>query len=185
MDVSAQIASVFTATRPRPELAGHLAVFEPLIGSWSLVVQNFADDGTVHTTDGEWHFGWALDGRALTDVWISPARASRSGDADGEWGMSLRFYDQELGAFRSTWLGPGRGWVIPFIGRPTEDGFALEGDKHGTRLRWIFSELTAESFSWRAEETPPGADEPFVRQRFQARRVHDQGPTPGVTAAPR
>ncbi|PWK82987.1 hypothetical protein C8D88_112238 [Lentzea atacamensis] len=171
MDVSAQLASVFTAAAPRPELAEHLNVFEPLIGSWSLVVQNFGEDGTVQTTDAEWHFGWALDGRALADVWISPARASRSGDTDGEWGLSLRFYDPELGAFRSTWLGPGRGWVIPFIGRRTEDGFALEGDKNGVRLRWTFSELTAESFSWRAEETEPGADEPFVRQRFQARRT--------------
>lgn len=171
MDVSARIASVFTAARPRPELAEHLAVFEPLIGSWSLVVRNFAEDGTVRTTDGEWHFGWALDGRALADVWISPARASRSGGADGEWGMSLRFYDPRLGAFRSTWLGPGRGWVIPFVGRPTEDGFALEGEANGVRLRWVFSELTAESFAWRAEETPPGAVRSFVRQRFQARRA--------------
>jgi hypothetical protein len=171
MDVSQRIASVFTAEQPRPELAGHLAVFEPLIGSWSLVVENISDDGTVHTTDGEWHFGWALDGRALTDVWISPARTSRSGEADGEWGMSLRFYDPRLGALRSTWLGPGHGWVIPFVGRPTEDGFALEGEANGVRLRWIFSELTAGSFAWRAEETPPGAAKPFVRQRFQARRA--------------
>jgi hypothetical protein len=163
------LGTVFLSAAPRPELASRMAVFEPLIGSWSLVVDNVGPDGTVRTTDGEWHFGWALDGRALADVWISPARASRAGN-DGEWGLSLRFYDPKIGAFRSTWHGPGRGWVIPFTGKPTADGFALEGEADGTRFRWVFSELTAETFSWRAEETPAGAVEPVVRQRFRARR---------------
>ncbi|MFJ4104093.1 hypothetical protein [Amycolatopsis japonica] len=170
MDVAEQIAAVFTAAGPRPELAARLSVFEPLIGSWDLVVHNHAEDGSVRTVDGEWHFGWALDGRALADVWISPARASRTGGVDGEWGMSLRFYDEKIDAFRSTWLGPGNGWVIPFLGKPTEDGFEIVADTGGVRRRWIFSELTAASFSWRAEETLPDED-PFVRQRFEATRA--------------
>ncbi|RSM76900.1 hypothetical protein DL991_22635 [Amycolatopsis sp. WAC 01375] len=170
MDVTERIAAVFTASGPRPELAGRLGVFEPLIGSWDLVVHNYAEDGGVRTVDGEWHFGWALDGRALADVWISPARASRVDGVDGEWGMSLRFYDEKIDAFRSTWLGPGNGWVIPFLGKRTDDGFEIEADTDGVRRRWIFSELTAASFSWRAEETLPDED-PFVRQRFEATRA--------------
>ncbi|HEY3472309.1 MAG TPA: hypothetical protein VGL47_44735 [Amycolatopsis sp.] len=164
------IADVLLADAPRSELAEHLSVFAPLIGSWSLVVENVRDDGGVDVTDGEWHFGWALDGRALTDVWISPSRATRAAaGSDGEWGMSLRFYDPSLGKFRSTWLGPGRGWVIPFVGTPTEDGFRIDAEGRS----WIFSELTADSFEWRAEETPPGSTAPRVRQRFHARRVTD------------
>ncbi|WP_037303141.1 hypothetical protein [Amycolatopsis orientalis] len=170
MDVTERIATLFTAAEPRPELAARLGVFAPLIGSWDLVVHNHGEDGSVRTVDGEWHFGWALDGRAVTDVWISPARASRVGGADGEWGMSLRFYDEKIDAFRSTWLGPGNGWVIPFVGKPTEDGFEIEADTDGVRRRWIFSELTAQSFAWRAEETLPDGD-PFVRQRFEATRA--------------
>ncbi|KZB79845.1 hypothetical protein [Amycolatopsis regifaucium] len=170
MDVTERIAAVFTATGPRPELAARLSVFEPLIGSWDLVVHNYGEDGSVRTVDGEWHFGWALDGRAVTDVWICPARASRVDGVDGEWGMSLRFYDEKIDAFRSTWLGPGNGWVLPFLGKRTEDGFEIESDTGGVRRRWIFSELTAESFSWRAEETLPDED-PFVRQRFEATRA--------------
>lgn len=53
---------VLLADAPRPELADRLAVFEPLIGSWDLVVEDVAADGSVTTSDGEWHFGWALDG---------------------------------------------------------------------------------------------------------------------------
>lgn len=106
------------------------------------------------------------DQEPVGDVWISPSRASRADGADGEWGMSLRFYDPEIDAFRSTWLGPGNGWVIPFIGKPTE----IESDTGDVRRRWVFSDLTAESFSWRAEETLPDG-EPFVRQRFDATRA--------------
>ena len=145
-----------------------LAVFDPLIGSWHLEVDNIADDGTVRTVDGEWHFGWGLNGRALLDVWISPSRAA---GATGEWGLSVRFYDEKIGAFRSTWHGPARGWVIPFVAQPTDDGLVLEGDAGGNQLRWIFSAVTAESFEWRAEEIRPGGHVPFVRQRFRARRA--------------
>ncbi|MEU3628246.1 hypothetical protein BS329_35460 [Amycolatopsis coloradensis] len=173
MDVTERVAAVFTSARPRPELAARLAVFEPLIGSWDLVVRDYDENGGVRTTDAEWHFGWALDGRAVTDIWISPSRASRvegDSDTDGEWGMSLRFYDPGIDAFRSTWLGPGRGWVIPFVGKQTENGFEIEADTDGVQRRWIFTDLTTESFSWRAEETLPNGT-PFVRQRFTATRT--------------
>lgn len=62
-----------------------------------------------------------------------------------------------------------RVWVIPFVARPVSDGIELSGEREGTRLRWRFSGVTPDSFSWQAEETPPGG-EPWVRQRFEARR---------------
>lgn len=162
---------VFPADAPRPELADRLGVFAPLVGSWDLVVEDVAADGSVEVSDGEWHFGWALDGRALADVWISPSRAARrDGARDGEWGLSLRFWDESLGAYRSTWHGPLRGWVIPFTARPTDGGLVLEGERDGIRLRWVFSDLTRTSFRWRAEEAPAGA-EFRVRQRFAATRT--------------
>jgi hypothetical protein len=161
---------VFGADDPRPELADRLGVFAPLIGSWDLVVEDVEPDGTVAVSDGEWHFGWALDGRALADVWLSPSRTARAAGArDGEWGLSLRFWDERLGAYRSTWHGPLRGWVIPFTARPTPDGLALEGTRDRTSLRWIFSDVTGTGFRWRAEEAEDGTT--FrVRQRFTATR---------------
>jgi hypothetical protein len=163
------LAGVFTAAAPRPELAGRLALFAPLVGSWHLRVTDVAVDGVETERDGEWHFGWALDGRALADVWISPSRAARAAGApDGEWGLSLRFWDEGLGRYRSTWHGPARGWVIPFTAAPAPGGLVLEGERDGTRLRWVFSEVTAEAFRWRAEEDD---GEGFrVRQRFVAAR---------------
>lgn len=163
---------VFFADAPRPELRHRLAVFEPLIGAWALVVDDIAADGTISQRPGEWHFGWALDGRALADVWICPSRsAMAAGAPDGEWGLSLRFWDEQIGSYRSTWHGPSRGWVIPFKAVVEDGRIALRGQREdGVDLAWIFSDVKENSFSWRAEEREPGS-EWRVRQRFAATRV--------------
>jgi hypothetical protein len=163
-------AEVLVAQGPRPEWAEEMALFAPLIGSWALRVFEYEEDGSVLESSAEWHFSWALDGRAVADVWISPSRADRGPDRDGEWGLSVRFYDPRIGAWRSTWHGPGRGWVIPFIARATEDGIELVGRLDEVTHRWVFSELSADAFRWRREETgPDGVTR--VRQRFEASRV--------------
>src|SRR5262245_66558802 len=121
-------------------------------------------------SSAEWHFSWALDGRAVVDVWINPSRADRTEATDGEWGMSVRFYDPVVGAWRSTWHGPKKGWVIPFVARPHPEGIVLEGRRDDVDLHWIFSDIGSDSFRWRAEETgPDGAT--MIRQRFVATRI--------------
>jgi hypothetical protein len=153
---------------PRADLPG-AAVFAPLIGSWDLVVTDVADDGSSSDRDGEWHFAWALDGRAVVDVWISPSRATRGDNGDGEWGMSVRFPDPVSGRWRSTWHGPGRGWLIPFEAAVDGGSPVLTSELDGVTRRWIFSDVTPTGFAWRAEESVDGG--PFrVRQRFVATR---------------
>lgn len=168
--VASAFADAFLASEPRPELAEGLSLFAPLIGSWSLRVFDYGTDGEVSESSAEWHFSWVLDGRAVADVWINPSRPDRGPGRDGEWGLSLRFYDPSLGACRSTWHGPKKGWVIPFIARPSDEGIVLAGRRDDVDLRWIFSEITQDSFRWRAEETGPDGNT-FVRQRFEATRM--------------
>jgi hypothetical protein len=165
-----EFAEVFVADGPRPELVEELALFAPLIGSWALRVFNYEDGGNVQEISAEWHFSWALDGRAVADVWIAPSRADRGDDRSGEWGLSLRFYDPSIKAWRSTWHGPKRGLVLPFTARPGEDGIILSARANDIEHRWIFSELTADSFRWRREETAPDGST-FIRQRFEATRA--------------
>lgn len=165
-----EFAEVFVAPGPRPELAEELALFAPLMGSWALRVFDYERAGNVRESSAEWHFSWALDGRAVADVWINPARADRGPDTDGEWGLSLRFYDPGIRAWRSTWHGPGRGSVIPFTARASEDGIVLSARVQDTDHRWIFSELAADSFRWRREETAPDGTT-AIRQRFEATRA--------------
>ncbi|MFC0626651.1 hypothetical protein [Kribbella deserti] len=175
MQSPAQVfASLIASEQPRPELAEALAPFEPLIGSWDLDVAWYDENGEINrTTQGEWHFSWALDGRAVADIWITPSRERHPVDGDGEWGLSVRFYDEQLGAFRSTWLGPKAAFVMPFVAHAGDGTIRLEAlTPTAAKTRWIFTDISSDGFHWRNEdETAEGVT--VLRQTFVARRGSD------------
>lgn len=162
------LADLMVSDGPRPEYAEAFQPFAPLIGSWDLDVAWYDDNGAViRQTKGEWHFAWALDGRAVADIWITPSRAARPTDGDGEWGLSIRIYDPELSAFRSTWLGPKAAFVMPFIAHAEGDSITLSSQTATTS--WTFSDITETSFHWRNEDQDTDG-RIILRQTFVARR---------------
>ena len=150
----------FGCSGPAPAHRSELMQFGRFVGSWDLDVIYYDEKGAVtRRTPGEWHFGWALEGRAMADVWCVPPRSERpsSGPPPGEYGLSLRFYDPRISAWRSTWHGPVNGIVWPFIARQIGDEMVLERtDDKGDVVRWIFGEITNNSFHWRAESSRDG-----------------------------
>jgi arginase len=161
----------FLAEGPDPAYADKLQLFGQFVGSWDLVVTNHPGYGTAGTIPAEWHFAWALGGRATQDVWIAPNRAERAKGRDGEWGATLRFYDETIDAWRSTWIGPRNRVVMPFLGRAVGDEIVLEGSfEEGVLTRWIFSEITPESFSWRAVDSKDDGVTWILLQEMTARR---------------
>ena len=70
------------ADGPSADRAGKMDLYGRFVGSWDLDVRQFSEDGRERRRAGEWHFGWALEGRAIQDVWIVPPRGElRHGDA--------------------------------------------------------------------------------------------------------
>ena len=66
--------------------------------------------------------------------------------------MTLRVYDAKLDAWRVTWIDPCADYRAELVGRPRGDEIFQEGKgSDGALLRWIFSDLRADSFRWRAE----------------------------------
>ena len=66
--------------------------------------------------------------------------------------MTLRVYDAKLDAWRVTWIDPCADYRAELVGRPRGDEIFQEGKgSDGAALRWIFSDLRADSFRWRAE----------------------------------
>ncbi len=162
------LADLMVSDGPRPEYAEAFQPFAPLIGSWDLDVAWYDDDGNVtRQTKGEWHFAWALDGRAVADIWITPSRAARGTDGDGEWGLSIRIHDPELNAFRSTWLGPKAAFVMPFIAQADGDSITLTSQTANTR--WAFTGITETGFHWRNEDEDADGNI-ILRQTFVATR---------------
>jgi hypothetical protein len=168
---SLQDQDVFLAEGPDAAFADELQLFGQFVGSWDVVVTNHRPDGSSETIPAEWHFAWALGGRAIQDVWIAPSRAERVSGRDGEWGATLRFWDGAIDAWRSTWIGPRRGVVMPFVARSVGDEIVLEGSfEVGVRTRWIFSDITPDSFSWRAVDSRDEGASWTLLQEMNARR---------------
>jgi hypothetical protein len=158
---------------PHPDLGPKLQLFGQFVGSWDVEITNYKADGSREVVQGEWHFGWVLEGRAIQDVWIAPKRSLRetANGVTGDYGATLRFYDPKIDAWRSTWIGPVKGYVLPFIARQIGDEIVLEGNfESGKSRKWIFSAITSESFKWRAVESDDGWLTQQKVQEMSARR---------------
>jgi hypothetical protein len=134
------------ATQPAQQDRDELMLFGQFVGNWALDLTCYLPDGTTTTERGEWSFGWILEGHAIQDVWRLPPRAE-SLDF-GRYGTSLRLYDRNLGAWRSTWHGLHDGRVLQFVARLVDDEIVLERLEAGRTTRWIFFDITPNSFGW-------------------------------------
>ena len=78
---------------PYADLAPKLQLFGQFVGSWDVEITNYKADGSREAVQGEWHFGWVLQGRAIQDVWIAPKRSLRqtSKGVTGDYGATLSF----------------------------------------------------------------------------------------------
>jgi hypothetical protein len=132
-------------------LAGKLALFGQFIGDWTIEAQWYGPDGAItRKATGELHFGWILGGRAIQDVWIAHQENPPGKVAAG---TTIRFYDPALNGWRCTWISPTQGLVRTFLAVKIGGQIVLEPtDKTGSPERWIFSEITSNSFRWRALE---------------------------------
>lgn len=135
---------------PSPELVDDLATFGRFLGSWDLVMASVAPDGTRTELVGEWHFGWALRGRAIQDVLIT---RTPTGELVG-YGTTVRTYDDRDGKWWIVWQDPLAHEFAVLYGRPRGAWIELEGQwpiVEGKRFRWMFSQITATSFHWEAQ----------------------------------
>ena len=132
MSISHPLSGVLFAAAPHPSLEESLSVaFSKLIGSWTLTMRRYSFPSRLSeplTLEGEWHFGWVLNGLAVQDVWIVPRRststssfpsvpAAASEDQAGEfleYGTTIRFFSMQEGKYRAVWAGPLQGKTYLF-----------------------------------------------------------------------
>ena len=143
-----------------------------LVGSWDLDVTRFGEDGSVRRRPGEWHFGWVLEGRAIQDVWIVPAR-SQQAKSGGEryYGSTLRTYDPRIDAWHIQWTDPASQNYLTMVGRREGDDIVQLGKTpDGNLARWSFSEIRSDSFLWRGEISTDAGTTWRCHVEFRARR---------------
>ncbi len=155
---SSVLASMLLADAPASDRADKLGLYGWLIGSWEADIVAHSPDGARHQGEGEIHFAWVLEGRAIQDVWMIPRRKDRRPDAPplpvaGNWyGATLRVYDPAMDAWRIYWIDPATNAFYFQIGRRRGADIVQEGrTESGAASRWRFTEITPRSFHWLGE----------------------------------
>ncbi|HET6172540.1 MAG TPA: hypothetical protein VFD90_08045 [Gaiellales bacterium] len=135
-----------------------LQLFGQFIGSWDTAWTGLDAAGRTQAARGELHFGWVLGGRAVQDIWIVPGRGEPGAGVPplAFHGSTIRFYDASIEAWRSTWIDPVNGRVRRFIGRPVDGEIVLLSDEDDPQLRWRFTDIAPDAFTWRGEISRDG-----------------------------
>lgn len=162
------------AAGPNAAYAEKLMLFGQFVGDWAVDFTVYGPDNNKQSVKAEWHFGWVLDGRAIQDVFIVPSREARetSNWSRQDYGTCLRFYDPGLDSWRVVWVSPRHGEILTFNAAQVGDEIVLEGkDLDDTPMRWIFSDITTNSFHWRRVLSTDGGITWQLHKEMSARRI--------------
>jgi len=142
--------NALSADGPAPDRADKMMLYGQFIGAWDGTVTRFGANGERFDASAEVHFGWALEGRAIQDVWIVPSRIGRaSGEGDRMNGTTLRVYDPRHDNWQITFIDPVRQTHDRMIGRQAGADIVQEyRDANGTIGQWCFTEIEPNSFHW-------------------------------------
>ena len=157
------LADLLFAAGPAADRADKMKLYGWLVGAWEMDAVVHLDDGQKHTGRGQIRFGWALEGRAIQDVWILPGVF---------YGTTLRVYDPGLDAWHILWNDPLRQYYTRQIGRQQgADIVQIGKNDSGETLRWTFADITPDSFTWLGERSQDGGATWHLQAEFRARRV--------------
>ena len=159
-----------------PEIPESADIYGWLIGSWKLEVCHYwGRNVAAQGMEGEAHFGWVLEGRAMQDVWIMPRLSARAAQPDktmNMYGTTLRVWDPTIGAWRITWINPVGGHREEQIGRRSGMDIVQIGARaNGTPTRWTFTEITSDSFHWLGEALDADGKSWKIEGEFRATRI--------------
>lgn len=156
---------------PATESREKLMLFGQLVGDWEITeTRNRMSDGSWVTGKGEIHMRWILNGRGVQDI-FGPID-----EATGQFipvGTTVRFYDESIDAWRSTWNAPLQHEQRTFIGGPVGSEIVLRESNPAPGLdeHWIFSEIGRDTFRWRAERLNPETGRREIVERMEVRRL--------------
>ncbi|MEO5759791.1 MAG: hypothetical protein ABIQ51_23385 [Mesorhizobium sp.] len=175
MPDQSSFAEALRSAGPAKNLAEKLKLYGRFVGAWTFDAARHLEDGQVLTGRGEVHFGWALEGRAIQDVWILPARDAGPSPSLGAWtfyGTTLRVYDPGLDAWHIFWSDPRNQYFSRQLSRAEGDTIIQDGnDGLGGSVRWSFSRITEDTFRWLAERSHDNGATWRLEVEFLARRA--------------
>ena len=155
------------STGPAADRADKMSLYGWLVGDWTMVATIEGDSRTP--SEGSIHAGWVLQGRAIQDVWSLPGLFH---------GTTLRIYDPGLDAWHILWNDPLKQYYARQIGKADGAEIVQVGrNDTGDVIRWRFSDVSPDSFTWTAERSADEGATWQLQRRFLARRTahHEAG----------
>jgi hypothetical protein len=168
---SAFLAALSSAG-PASDRAEKMQLYGQFVGSWEMDVRAPNPAGAPFEGKGEIHFGWALEGRAIQDVWITPPRGRPEAAAGPVqfYGTTLRVYDPALDAWHILWSDPLKQYYSRQLARAEGKDIVQLGEDASGKVRWRFTEITPRSFHWIADRPEPDGGWRLIVEFF-VRRV--------------
>jgi hypothetical protein len=167
--------AVLAASDRSAEIPESADLYGWLVGSWEMDVRYYIEDVAARRIKAEAHFGWVLEGRAVQDVWIMPRPADRTATLDkipNMYGTTLRVWDPGLGAWRITYINPVTNQRDELIGRRSGNDISQIGThSNGVPIRWMFTDITPNSFHWTGEALQPDGKTWKLEGEFLAKRI--------------
>ena len=164
--MDARFVDSLLAPGPHPSLGEDAATYGRLIGSWAGEVHDHLPDGP-RVSRAEIHFAWALQGRAVQDLWITDGPTPER----TRYGTTLRVFDPARGVWRITWFNPVTGARSELIGTRQGDDIVQFGARDHRPIRWAFRKITPESFLWEGHALDPDGSTWRLETEFRVRRA--------------
>ena len=142
----AAMFQALAAPGPAQDRARRMMLYGRFVGSWngSMVVWGAHRERTEMSS--EVHFAWVLQGRAVQDVWIAPARVD---GAPVMYGTTMRVYDPQADHWNITWIDPLKQTAMRMVGREVGEDIVQEcRSEQGVLRQWMFTEIRPDSFHW-------------------------------------
>jgi hypothetical protein len=163
------------STGPASEYREKLMLYGRFVGDWVADCTDYADDGRTEHYRWDIRFAWVLEGRAVQDLWITPVRAGGKvgwREPGNRYSTTLRVYDPKIDAWHILWINPPSATIVRQLAREVGDQIIQTGDPNGdgTQSRWVYRDITSDSFRWCDEKTTDGEIWTLVKE-MHARRI--------------
>jgi hypothetical protein len=143
-----------------------------LVGAWELEIIHYMTDVKSLGLKADVTCARILEGHAIQDTWISRPHGCEPDGIPRMCGTTLRVWNPATKTWRVTWTNVLSGARNELVARRVGNDIVQIGTHaDGTPIRWLFSDLTNDSFHWTGEALGSDGSTWTLQGEFHARRI--------------